>query len=170
VGFEPTLGFLPLIKCQVSAFQFEYDSNVGGSPGSRIPSGRLRAAYAAVNTCDPWWTWRESNSRTSAYKAPAAYQPSSYTSTQSGGCGQIRTDYLALVLRGPQRQVFVVGVVRRLLIRMSFAATGEGGRTRTSGSGFLPHGRMSAGTPCRPAVSRPPRLHPHFQRAIKNPA
>ena len=53
VGLEPTLGFLPLIKSQVSAFQFEYDSKVGGSPGSRIPSERLRAAYAAVNTCDP---------------------------------------------------------------------------------------------------------------------
>ena len=53
VGLEPTLGFLPLIKSQVSAIQFEYDSNVGGSPGSRIPSERLRAAYAAVNTCDP---------------------------------------------------------------------------------------------------------------------
>ena len=38
----------------------------------------------------------------------ATYQPSSYTSPQSGGCGQIRTDYLALM--------------RRLLIRMSFAA------------------------------------------------
>jgi hypothetical protein len=47
---------------------------------------------------------------------------SSYMSTQSGGCGQIRTDYLALM--------------RRPLIRMSFAADGEGGRTRTSGSGF----------------------------------
>ena len=53
VGLEPTLGFLPLIKSQVSAIQFEYDSNVGGSPRSRIPSERLRAAYAAVNTCDP---------------------------------------------------------------------------------------------------------------------
>lgn len=53
VGLEPTLGFLPLIKSQVSAIQFEYDSKVGGSPGSRIPSERLRAAYAAVNTCDP---------------------------------------------------------------------------------------------------------------------
>ena len=53
VGLEPTLGFLPLIKSQVSAIQFEYDSEVGGSPGSRIPSERLRAAYAAVNTCDP---------------------------------------------------------------------------------------------------------------------
>ena len=53
VGLEPTLGFLPLIKSQVSAIQFEYDSIVGGSPGSRIPSERLRAAYAAVNTCDP---------------------------------------------------------------------------------------------------------------------
>jgi hypothetical protein len=53
VGLEPTLGFLPLIKSQVSAIQFEYGSNVGGSPGSRIPSERLRAAYAAVNTCDP---------------------------------------------------------------------------------------------------------------------
>jgi hypothetical protein len=53
VGLEPTLGFLPLIKSQVSAIQFEYDSKLGGSPGSRIPSERLRAAYAAVNTCDP---------------------------------------------------------------------------------------------------------------------
>ena len=59
---------------------------------------------------------------TGAYKAPATYPTSSYTSTKSGGCGQIRTDYLALM--------------RRLLIRMSFAAIGEGGRTRTSGSGF----------------------------------
>lgn len=53
VGLEPTSGFLPLIKSQVSAIQFEYDSKVGGSPGSRIPTERLRAAYAAVNTCDP---------------------------------------------------------------------------------------------------------------------
>ena len=53
VELEPTLGFLPLIKSQVSAIQFEYDSKAGGSPGSRIPSERLRAAYAAVNTCDP---------------------------------------------------------------------------------------------------------------------
>ena len=65
VGLEPTLGFLPLIKSQVSAIQFEYDSKVGGSPGSRIPSERLRAAYAAVNTCDPWWRYRESNPRVS---------------------------------------------------------------------------------------------------------
>ena len=72
-----------------------------------------------------------------------------------GGCGQIRTDYLALM--------------RRLLIRMSFAADGEGGRTRTSGSGFLPHGRSPWGPQCRPAVPRPLRLHPHFQRPIKNP-
>jgi hypothetical protein len=32
--------------------------------------------------------------------------------------------------------VVVVKLMRRLLIRMSFAANGEGGRTRTSGSGF----------------------------------
>ena len=53
VGLEPTLGFLPLIKSQVSASNSSTTPEFGGSPGGRIPSERLRAAYAAVNTCDP---------------------------------------------------------------------------------------------------------------------
>jgi hypothetical protein len=67
---------------------------------------------------------------------------SSYTS-KLGGCGQIRTDYLALM--------------RRLLIRMSFAADGEGDGHRTRIIRLW-----------RPTFSRS-ELHPHFQRAIKNP-
>jgi hypothetical protein len=40
VGLEPTLGFLPLIKSQVSAIQFEYDSNlVGHREVESRPSG-----------------------------------------------------------------------------------------------------------------------------------
>ena len=43
VGLEPTLGFLPLIKSQVSAIQFEYDSiYVGGLPENRTPFRGLR--------------------------------------------------------------------------------------------------------------------------------
>jgi hypothetical protein len=60
-----------------------------------------------------------------------------------GGCGQIRTDYLALM--------------RRLLIRMSFAAAGEGGGHRTR---FI---RLWRPTFCQS------ELHPHFQRSIKDP-
>ena len=40
VGLEPTLGFLPLIKSQVSAIQFEYDSSlVGHREVESRPSG-----------------------------------------------------------------------------------------------------------------------------------
>ena len=58
--------------------------------------------------------------------------------------------------------------MRRLLIRMSFAAIGEGGRTRTSGSGFLPHGRMSAGDPLSPG-SVATSLTPSFSKSNKKP-
>ena len=60
-----------------------------------------------------------------------------------GGCGQIRTDYLALM--------------RRLLIRMSFAAVGEGGGHRTR---FI---RL-----WRPTFYQS-EVHPQFQRTNKTP-
>src|ERR1019366_409166 len=37
LGLEPTLGFLPLIKRSGLCSQFEYDSKVGGSPGTFSP-------------------------------------------------------------------------------------------------------------------------------------